>query len=171
MKVLISIISFGILVWANVFDVNTYQSKFKQTVTNNSQQEILYKGELFLKSNGNVLWKYQEPFIKNVYISNARVVIDEPELEQAIISDINNDLNLLTILKESIKIDDNTYENTINEIKYTIKIHSNDLKAIFYTDEIGNNIKIVFNQAIIDKKIPDEKFMFTTPLHYDVIRK
>jgi len=171
MKVLISIISFGILVRANVFDVNTYQSKFKQTVTNNSKQEILYKGELYLKSNGNVLWKYKDPFIKNIYISNSRVVIDEPELEQAIISDINDDLNLLSILKESIKVDDVTYENTLNNIKYTIKIHDNDLKAIFYTDEIGNNIKIVFTDAIINKDIADEKFVFTTPLHYDIIRK
>jgi len=171
MKVLISIISLSIYFYANIFDVNTYQAKFKQTVTNNSQQEILYKGELYLKSNGNVLWKYQDPLIKNVYISNSKVIIDEPELEQAIISDINDDINLLNILKESMKIDKSTYTNTINEVKYTIKVQGNDLKAIFYTDEIGNNIKIVFTQAIVNENIADETFTFIAPVHYDIIRK
>ena len=171
MKALIIIISFTIVSFANVFDAKTFKAEFKQTITNNSQKEIIYKGNLFLKNNGNILWQYKEPLIKNVYITDGGIIIDEPELEQAIVSNIDESLNLITILKESKKIDELTYENTINDIKYTIKTYQDVLNSIFYTDNIGNKIKIVFSNSIVDENIPDKLFEFHAPENYDIIRK
>ena len=170
MKVLISIIIFITVSFANIFDIKTYQGTFKQTVTNNSNKEILYTGELYFNSTGHILWKYFNPN-KNVYINKNKVIIDEPELEQAIISTIDIDLNLIKILKQSKKIDDKTYTNTINDITYTIKVYEDMLQAIFYTDELNNKIKIVFSNGKINKTIKSDIFKFNAPDYYDIIRK
>ena len=171
MRILIIASILYINIFANIFDIKSYEAQFKQTVTNNSNKELLYKGNIYFRNDGNILWQYVEPIVKNVYINKNEIIIDEPELEQAIISKINNEMNLISILKESKKIDNNTYENTINNIKYTIKTYDSKLKAIFYNDEIGNEVKIVFDNVKIDKTINDKKFIFLYPEYYDIIRK
>ena len=103
MKLLIVHIFFITSIFATIFDIETYEANFKQTITNNSAKEILYKGKIYLTNTNKVLWRYQEPIVKDVYINNNQVIIDEPELEQAIISTVDDDLNLLKLLKESKK--------------------------------------------------------------------
>jgi outer membrane lipoprotein carrier protein len=171
MKLLIVLIFFINSIFATIFDIETYEANFKQTITNNSAKEILYKGKIYLTNTNKVLWRYQEPIVKDVYINNNQVIIDEPELEQAIISTVDDDLNLLKILKESKKIDKKTYINSINDIKYTIKTYQDSLKAIFYTDEIGNKVKIIFTDEKINETIDNQIFEFNYPSHYDIIRK
>jgi outer membrane lipoprotein carrier protein len=170
MKVLISVIIFITISFANIFDIKTYQGDFTQTITNNSNKEITYKGRLYFNSNGNILWRYYNPN-KNVFINQKEIIIDEPELEQVIISTINTDSNLIKILKQSKKIDNKTYTNKINNINYTIKTYENMLQAIFYTDELNNKIKIVFKNGKINKNIKKNIFVFNLPANYDIIRK
>ena len=171
MKVLIMLISCYSFSFANIFDIKSYQANFQQIVTNNSQKEILYNGKIFLNNTGDILWKYTDPLIKNVFISKKEVIIDEPELEQVIITKMDKSLNLIKILKESTKINANTYENTINKTKYIIKTKNNKLKTIMYTDSIDNKVKINFTNAKLNKQIKSSMFKFTAPLHYDIIRK
>ena len=169
MKIIILLINMYIISFANIFDIKNLKANFTQTIKNNSNSVISYKGNIIFNTN-NILWHYNEPE-KNVYISKTEIIIDEPELEQAIISKIDEELNLLNILKESKKIDDTTYENTLNNIKYTIKIHKNKLQAIFYKDELDNNISIIFSEVQTNTKINKNIFVFNTPAHYDIIRK
>ena len=171
MRILITLLSLYALLFANIFDIKSYEANFKQTITNNSNKEILYKGKIYFKNNGNILWSYTEPIIKNVFINKNKVIIDEPELEQAIISNMDDDLNLIKILKESKKINNNTYENTINEITYTIKTYKNNLNAIFYKDEIENKVKIIFSNEKVNQNIDDKIFQFSYSDYYDIIRK
>ena len=169
MKTLFLLISITIISFANIFDITNLKADFKQTIKNNSSSNISYKGTIVLNEN-NILWHYNEP-IKNVYISNSKVIIDEPELEQAIISNIDEELNLLNILKESKKIDNKTYENTLNNIVYTIKIHEEKLQAIFYTDELENKVSIIFTNVKVNTKVDNSIFVFNAPSYYDIIRK
>jgi len=171
MKLLIILIVFNLSLFANIFNVKSFQADFKQTITNNSSKQILYTGKIYLKDTNKVLWSYKEPIIKNVIINKNILIVDEPELEQAIVSNINDDLNLVKILRESKKINNDTYTNTINNIKYTIKTYQDKLNAVFYTDDIGNSVKIVFSNEIINKNINDDIFEFKFPVNYDIIRK
>ena len=50
-----------------------------------SSDIITYQGEVFIKNSGQILWKYKTPVVKNVYIDNNMAIVDEPELEQAIL--------------------------------------------------------------------------------------
>ena len=98
MKLLINLIVLNLSLFANIFDVKSFQADFKQTITNNSSKQILYSGKIYIKDTNKVLWSYKEPIVKNVFINKNKLIIDEPELEQAIISNINDDLNLVKIL-------------------------------------------------------------------------
>ena len=169
MKVLISIIIFISTGFANIFDIQNLKADFTQTIKNNSSNTISYKGNIVFNKK-NILWHYDEP-IKNVYITNSKIIIDEPELEQAIISKIDEELNLLNILKESRKIDDTTYENTINNIIYTIKINNNNLQSILYKDELDNDVSIEFLNVKTNIFINKDIFVFNPPSYYDIIRK
>jgi outer membrane lipoprotein carrier protein len=171
MKLLIIALFCFTFLQASLLENKSYEATFKQTITNNSSKEILYVGKLYYTNNGNILWAYKEPIVKNVYINKNKVIIDEPELEQAIVSQIDDKLNLVKILNESKQIDKKTFQNTINNVIYTIKTYKNNLKAIFYTDEIGNIVKITFQNEKINHEINPNIFNFNPPLHYDIIRK
>ena len=169
MKILLILLNLYILSFANIFDIKNLTADFTQTIKNNSNNIIKYQGNIIFDTN-NILWHYNEP-VKNVYISQSQIIIDEPELEQAIISNISEELNLINILKESKKIDENTYENTLNNITYTIKIYNNKLQAIFYTDELDNKVSIVFKNVKINTDLKKDVFKFNPPAYYDIIRK
>jgi len=169
MKILFIIINFYILTFANIFDINNLTANFTQTIKNNSNNIINYNGNIIMDKN-NILWHYNEP-VKNVYITKTKFIIEEPELEQAIISTLDDKLNILNILKESKKVDETTYENTLNNITYTIKIYNNKLQAIFYTDELDNKVSIVFKDVKTNTKIDKNIFIFNPPAYYDIIRK
>lgn len=49
------------------------------------------------------MWKYKTPVVKNVYIENNMAIVDEPELEQAIFTTLENEINILKLLKEAKK--------------------------------------------------------------------
>ena len=82
----------------------------------------------FYKSSGQILWKYKTPVVKNVYIENNMAIVDEPELEQAIFTTLENEINILKLLKEAKKIDNNNYVSTIDGTKYQISMSSNKIK-------------------------------------------
>ncbi len=169
MKILLILLNLYLLSFANIFDIKNLKADFTQTIKNNSNSIIKYQGNIIFDTN-NILWHYNEP-AKNVYISQSQIIIDEPELEQAIISNISEELNLINILKESKKIDENTYENTLNNITYTIKIYNNKLQAIFYTDELDNKVSIVFKNVKTNTDLKKDVFKFNPPAYYDIIRK
>lgn len=157
--------------YGNIIEFDTYEAKFTQSVKNSSNNVIKYKGLIYIDKHANILWKYTSPIKKNVYIHNKTVIIDEPELEQAIISTLNNELNLLNLLNNSIKVNTNTYENSLNDILYTIKLKDETLQSIKYKDHIDNIINITFSNNKKDHVLPKGIFMFTAPSHYDIIRK
>ena len=87
-KVLIVTLVFASSVFAsiNLEELKSFKAEFKQTVTNESNKTIEYKGSVFIKNTGKVLWKYKTPVEKNVYVLDDLAIVDEPELEQAIYS-------------------------------------------------------------------------------------
>ena len=52
----------------DIQNLKSFQSKFTQTITSSSSDIITYQGEVFIKSSGQILWKYKTPVVKNVYI-------------------------------------------------------------------------------------------------------
>ena len=100
-------------------------------------------------------------------------VVDEPELEQAIFTELDSEINIIKLLNTSKKIDDNTYNTNIDDVDYLIKTSkSNDkIEFINYKDKLENKVEIKFSNVIQNGEISDDIFKFTIPEHYDIIRK
>ena len=151
--------------------IKTFQADFTQTITKESTQTISYEGKVFIKNNNRVLWKYTTPIEKNVFLLNDIVVIDEPELEQVIYTKLQEQLNILNILKDSKKISENIYESFIYNRKYKIIVDNNIIKKVSYKDELDNIIVIQFTNIIQNENIPEDFFRFIPPDYYDIIKK
>jgi len=155
----------------DIKNLKSFQAKFTQTITSNSNDIIEYKGEVFIKDSGKILWKYKTPVEKNVYIYNNSVIIDEPELEQAIFTQLENEINIIQLLKDAKKVANDTYSSRIDGIKYLIFTKNSKVEKISYKDNLENSIEINFFNIIQNESIEDSIFVFNTPSNYDLIRK
>jgi outer membrane lipoprotein carrier protein len=158
MKVLIIIL----LTFYQLFaQIKTYQASFIQTVTNPSGKVINYEGSIYIKQPNKMLWKYKTPVEKYVYMDDLKIIIDEPELEQAIYTQLTDEINVISFLNNPKLIDD----------KYKVTFETKKLKSIEYNDEMENKIKILFKNIKINDNIADQLFQFIAPLDYDIIKK
>ena len=157
----------------DIKNLDSFKANFSQIITSTSDNIIEYKGEVFIKKSGKILWKYKTPVEKNVYINDNFAVVDEPELEQAIFTELDSEINIIKLLNTSKKIDDNTYNTNIDDVDYLIKTSkSNDkIEFINYKDKLENKVEIKFSNVIQNGEISDDIFKFTIPEHYDIIRK
>lgn len=152
-------------------NLKSFEAKFVQKVKNESGKTIEYSGDVYIKNDGKVLWKYATPIVKNVYILNDMVIVDEPELEQAIYSKLEKSINILTLLKDAKKLEENLFETTLYDIKYLIKIENDKISSLSYKDELSNNVTIDFKEINQNIEIDDEIFRFIAPKDYDIIEK
>ena len=118
-----------------------------------------------------IVWKYSDPIEKYVYITNTEVTIIEPELEQAIVTKLQKEINILKLLKNAEKITNNTYRSEAYNNIYILSIKNNQLTQIKYKDEIDNKITIKFDNIKQNEDIANAIFKYHIPFEYDVIRK
>lgn len=152
-------------------NINSFQASFEQIIINSSNKEIVYKGDVFIKKEGKVLWQYKEPVLKNVFVIKNVAIIDEPELEQVIYTQLQNDINMISLIKNAKKHRENLYVTRVNNIDYELRIENKNLKEVVYKDTLENSVKIVFNNIKQNENISDELFQFFPPDHYDIIRQ
>ena len=157
----------------DIRDLDTFKASFVQVITSNSQNKIEYKGEVFIKKSGKILWKYKTPVVKNVYINNDFAIVDEPELEQAIYTQLESEINIIKLLNGSKKVNENSYTTNIDDVDYLIKTSKDDNKISYikYKDKLENDVEIKFTNVAQNGEIQDEIFKFVVPSNYDVIRK
>ncbi len=151
--------------------LETFKANFIQTIKSTENKNIEYKGEVFIKNSGNILWKYKTPIVKNVYVNSNYVIIDEPQLEQAIYTSLQDDINLIEILKQAKKTNENEYLANIEGVDYKVYIKNSKIEKITYNDKLENFIIINFTEVINNSMIDDNIFKFLAPDYYDIIRK
>ncbi len=157
---------------ADISNLKTFESNFKQTITNDQNSHITYHGKLYAKKDGNqALWIYTNPVDKKIYYSSGKVVIIEPELEQAIFAKLDKVPNILSLLKQAKKISKDTYITTFNNTQYRILVNHNQIENISYQDELHNRVKIAFENQKSNKKISDKQFTYHIPVDYDILEQ
>lgn len=159
------------LIANNLKDINSFEASFKQSIINSSNKKIVYTGKIYIKKPLQILWQYNEPTKKLVYILKDKVTIIEPELEQAIISELDKEFNILELLENATKISASQYLATFNNTQYQLTIMDNKLQQISYKDTIDNNIFISFSNISQNKSISNKIFTYQIPQEYDIIRK
>jgi len=152
-------------------DIKTFEANFTQIIINNSSKKIEYKGKIYIKEKTKIVWKYKTPIVKSVYIDKNFAIIDEPELEQAIFTALNREINIVKLLKDAKKIESNVYLTSMYDTDYKITMQDRRIKSIKYKDEIENSIEIIFENILQNHKIDESIFNFQPPKGYDIIRK
>ncbi len=156
----------------SIADLKTFSADFEQNIVNDQQSRITYKGKLYAKKQNNqALWIYTDPIDKKIYYSSGKVVIIEPELEQAIFARLDKVPNILTLLQKAKKIGEGRYLTTFNKIDYTIIFKEGKLSEIRYKDELHNRVVIRFEHQQTDVPLSDEKFRYNIPADYDILEQ
>ncbi len=155
----------------NLSNLTSFKANFIQIVMNESNKTIEYKGKVFIKNSGKVLWKYETPIIKNVYILSDMAIIDEPKLEQAIYTNLEKEIDILKLLKSAKKVKDNLYKTKLYEIEYFITLNEGKVQSLSYKDELENKVIIKFLNIEENTEIIDSIFDFLAPDYYDIIKK
>ncbi|CAM4045651.1 LolA-like outer membrane lipoprotein chaperone [Campylobacter armoricus] len=168
MKYFIFFIFFNLNIFALDLNFENFSSNFEQKISNKNSS-LIYKGDFIITQN-KAFWNYTKPNKKQIYINNKEVVIIEPELEQAIYTQLQNLPNLQKIFKQAKKISQELYEAKYENTTYNIKIKNNQLENISYKDELENFIVIYFYNQQFNQKINSEIFIPKIPSHYDIIQ-
>jgi len=172
-KIFLFLISAGTLfAVSDIRDLRTFSADFEQQVVNDQKSRITYRGKLYAtQQQSRALWRYTSPIDKRIYYGNGKVVIIEPELEQAIFAKLDKVPNLITLLSKAKKIGDHTYRTTFNNIKYTIVFQNGKLNEIRYRDELHNKIVIRFSHQSVNRPISDATFAYRIPADYDILEQ
>ncbi len=155
----------------NLDKITSFRASFSQTIMNDTNKTIVYAGDVFIKESGKVLWKYKTPVIKNVYLIDNIAIVDEPELEQAIYTTLENSIDILNLLKEAKKVNEDTYKTNLYNKEYIIIIKNDKIYSLSYKDELDNKIVILFHEIEQNVEINDSIFNFLAPSYYDIIKK
>jgi outer membrane lipoprotein carrier protein len=157
---------------ANDFkNITTFEANFTQTITNLSGNKVSYAGVLHIQEPNLIRWQYIKPIKKFVYIKKNIITIIEPELEQAIVTQFDKEINILNLLKTSQKISNEIYISTFNNRKYTLTLNNKLLEKISYKDALENTINIYFKNIKQNHTIHKNIFIFYIPSYYDIIKK
>nr|WP_314883627.1 LolA-like outer membrane lipoprotein chaperone [uncultured Campylobacter sp.] len=166
-KTLISLAASCVFVFAGGIEFNTLSANFSQTVQSDDAK-ISYGGD-FSATKEHAVWHYKTPTIKNIFFSFTKVVVIEPELEQAIITNIKETPNLTAILANAKPNKNGVYEASFDDVKYLIELKGDLPSKISYTDKMDN--KVVINLSNVRKNAPVNEAIFkpAIPKNYDII--
>jgi len=156
---------------ASVDDINSFEADFIQTITDDKNKVLTYKGNIIAKRPQSALWRYQEPIKKYVYINKYNVTIVEPDLEQVMIKKIESSFNIFYMLQNAKKISNNTYETYFKNSKFIINKNKNFIESISYIDEFENKVKIIFTNQKLNKEINAKEFIPEFSVDFDIIRE
>lgn len=169
MRFLLLISVFFTFSFSNILDFNSIQSSFKQTITNEEGKQIHYEGSFYALKEEKALWIYNKPISKKMYFNSNKVVILEPELEQAIITTLKNTPNIANILKNAKEIAPFTYETNFDDITYTIYTKQEQIQKIEYKDKLDNKVVIEFLNQSINGYLDASLFEVVIPQEFDII--
>ena len=140
--------SISLVASSDIRNLETFKASFTQIITSSTQNVIEYEGEVFIKKSGKIFWKYESPVVKNVYINNDSAVVIEPELEQAIFTQLESEINIIKLLNNSKKVSENLYTTNIDDVDYSIKTVNDKINQITYKDKLENSVDIKFTIII-----------------------
>ncbi|WP_276952234.1 LolA-like outer membrane lipoprotein chaperone [Helicobacter rodentium] len=153
-------------------DIKSFSADFTQTLYSfeeNAQNQIVYKGKIQALAPASVRWSYVVPIPKEIFIEEGTMILYEPKLEQAIFTRLQENLDLLTLLKNAKKITENHYQANILEQKYDLLLENGIPKQISFQDTLGNKIEIVFENAKVNVAIDPKIFDFNPTSEIDII--
>lgn len=166
-KIIILIVAFLSFAFANPLEFKTLQADFHQNVKSENAK-ISYDGN-FIATNRLAYWHYETPAVKEIYFSQKEVIVIEQELEQAIITKINNTPNIHEILNNAKAAKDGDFIANFDGTDYFIKLENELIKTITYKDKLDNEVEISFKNVKKDIKVNENLLQPKIPNGFDII--
>lgn len=170
MKKLILITSLISTLSASISEIKTFKADFVQTITDEKNKVLTYRGDVVASKTQNALWNYTYPVKKQVYLNINRVTVIEPEIEQVIIRYINSNLNFFKMLQNAKMVEKDRYITSFKDTEFVIKTEDEKIKSISYKDEFENEVKIIFSNQQQDIELKIGTFNPIYDPDFDVIR-
>lgn len=158
------------LSFASIDTINSFQANFTQSVSDEKDKVLVYKGTVSALRPQNALWNYRTPVRKDVYMTPQTVTIIEPEIEQVIIRRVESNFDFFNMISKAKKIKENRYETYYQDTKFEITTKGDLVESISYKDEFENKIKIIFTKQVQNGQISKDIFEPELPMDYDIIR-
>jgi len=171
MKYIIVLALFITTLFAFGEKIQSFEADFTQVITDEENKTLTYKGKLYSKRPSLVMWHYTAPINKKIYVQDSRVIILEPELEQAIIKRLEREIDFFEILSSAKKSDDTHYKTSYKGIDFTLKETKGMIESLVYVDQLENSVKIIFSQQKQNHPIDMSVFEPKIPLDFDVIQE
>jgi len=173
---ILSIFLIVLCAFLNAQSVNSIESDFTQTITSAEGDTIKYTGNFQALSDGGdnfALWNYKSPIKKKMYFTNNEVVMIEPDLEQAVVTSIDETPDISSILSEAIKTNKKTNNDvsvTVLEVEYKISFSNALPVKLSYTDKLDNKIDIALTKTTLNRNIDKLTFKPEVPKGFDIVR-
>lgn len=151
--------------------IQSFQANFIQKITDEENKVLTYKGTIHSKRPSYVLWHYTEPINKKIYINNKRAVIVEPELEQAIIKQLQGEIDFFGILASAEAVDMTHYKASYKGIDFILNEVNGVIESLSYTDQLENKVLITFSKQKQNRPLEDELFTPKVPKDFDIIQE
>lgn len=155
--------------------INASEIKFENLSANFTQQitsgksKLNYSGNFIIDEN-RAFWSYKKPIKKSVYFDGEIFTQIEPDLEQAIITKIQNAPNLSQIFNISKEISKGYYEAKYDDILYKIWTKNSLPVKISYEDKLSNLVEISLSNIKKDQNLKSEIFTPKIPAEFDIIQ-
>lgn len=150
--------------------VSSLEADFIQDIISTDGIPVQYKGKIQSKLPNNIKWTYTFPIKKEIYINQNQVAIYEIELNQVSYSNLKDNADLLSILKQAKKKSSGIYIATAQDVEYTIYVDSKDSPyKIEFTDTIGTKTTINLSNVKLNTNIKNKVFEFTPPENAEIV--
>lgn len=170
MRILPLLLLVSLTLFASPKDLNSFNSKFIQTIIDDNNKKIVYSGELWASKPQNALWAYQKPIQKSVYVNGSKATVIEPQIEQVTIRKLDDEIDFLQIIQKAKKVENDRYTATVKGQSYTVLFKNDLLSAITYTDSYDNKVSIQFTNPVQNKSIEASRFKPLIPESFDIIK-
>jgi len=148
-----------------------FKAKFVQRVVSPEKTELKYEGRVYFKEPNFLKWEYVTPINKSVYISFDRVIVYEPELEQALIKELSSELSLKNLVERAVKGGDGRYKSVFEKKEYFIEFKDGILSRISFIDELQNSVTIDFLEGDVKTELDKSLFIFEPEEGVDIIEQ
>ncbi|NWF66012.1 MAG: outer-membrane lipoprotein carrier protein LolA [Campylobacterales bacterium] len=171
MKKTILLVLFSMTLKAEFEYIESFEAKFIQKIVSN-KNKIEYIGEMMAKKPSFVKWVYNSPVVKTVCIDKKELLIIEYDLEQAIITKMDDAIDFLSILKSAKKADNNLFKANYEGVEYSIFLtEKSKIEKITYTDKNENQVEIKLTDSKINQKLDSEALKCSIPSEFDIISR
>lgn len=152
-------------------NIQNFEADFTQTITDEENKTLTYKGTMHAMRPNSVLWRYREPINKKIYINSKRAVIVEPELEQAIIKQLDGEIDFFGILSSAQTLEQGHYTASYKGITFILKESDGVIDSLSYTDTLENRVQIRFSKQKQNRPMEPELFTPRVPKEFDIIKE